>query len=336
MRPCGSGGGTTARALRNGASALVLTAITIGVGATAQARLVEKIVALVGDDVILDSEIKERSAPFMAEIAAITNQPQRAARAAALQREMLDRLIDEKLILQQATEMKLSVTSEEIDRTIEQIKKDQGLSDQQLREALGQQGMNMASYRQELRKQLVRMKIIQIAVNGKVNVSDTDVQSYYDRNMKSGANVQVRASHIFIGIPDNADTAIVLERQTLATKLLERINAGEDFSKVAKEASEDANTRNEGGDLGYFGKDMLPKPIEELVFSMRVGEVRGPVRAERGFHVIKLVDRKTNEVKPLAEMREQLREQLRQKDVERQTKNYISDLRKKTLVEIRL
>ena len=99
--------------------------------------------------------------------------------------------------------------------------------------------------------------------------------------------------------------------------------------------SDDAATRAEGGDLGYFGKDMLPKAIEEMVFAMKPGEVRGPVRADRGFHVIKLVDRKTTDPKPLDEVKDDIRMQLRQKDMERQTKIYLAELRKKTLVDIR-
>ena len=80
---------------------------------------------------------------------------------------------------------------------------------------------------------------------------------------------------------------------------------------------------------------MLPKPIEELVFAMKPGEVRGPVRADRGFHVIKLVDRKTKDAKPLDDVKDDIRMQLRQKDMERQTKIYLAELRKKTLVDIR-
>jgi len=127
---------------------------------------------------------------------------------------------------------------------------------------------------------------------------------------------------------------VVAEKQALANKILERAKT-EDFAKLAREVSDDAATRAEGGDLGYFGRDMLPKPIEELVFAMKPGEVRGPVRADRGFHVIKLADRKVKDAKPLDEVKDDIRMQLRQKDMERQTKIYLAELRKKTLVDIR-
>src|SRR5919201_2160890 len=103
----------------------------------AQARVVEKIAAVVGDDIVLSSEVEEHAAPFMQEISAIPSPTQRAARATALRREILHRLVDERLIIQQATELKLSVSSEDVDRSIEQIKRENGgLTDAQLSQEL--------------------------------------------------------------------------------------------------------------------------------------------------------------------------------------------------------
>ena len=91
-------------------------ALALSLAGPARARVVEKIAAVVGDDIVLSSEVEEHAGPFMQEIAAITNATQRAARAAALRREILDRLVDERLIIQQASDLKLSVSSEDVDR----------------------------------------------------------------------------------------------------------------------------------------------------------------------------------------------------------------------------
>jgi peptidyl-prolyl cis-trans isomerase SurA len=299
------------------------------------ARVVEKIVALVGSDIILQSEVEERAAPMMADIAAISNPGQRAARASALRRQILERMVDEQLLLQEASDLKVSVSSEEIDRSIEQIKKDYNLDDTQLREELHKQGLTLATYRQNTKREILRYRIINIAVGSKISVSDADVQTYYERHMQA-ANIQVRASHIFLAIPEGADAATAQDKEKQAQLLLQRAQSGEDFGKLAREYSEDPATRAEGGDLGWFGKDILPKPIEELVFSMKVDQVRGPVRADRGFHLIKLVGRRAQDPKPLAEVRDQIRGQLRQREMERQTKNFLGELRKKTLVDIRM
>jgi peptidyl-prolyl cis-trans isomerase SurA len=315
------------------AAAILLPLSLAPVGASA--RTVEKVAAVVGENVVLASEVEEKAAPLMSEVGRMPDPDKRSARASALRREVLDRLIDEELILQQATELKLSISSEQVDASIEEIKKQNNIDDDQLRDALKGQGMSMAHYRADIKRQLLRFRVLNIAVGSRVNVSDDEIKAYYERHMKGGANTQVRASHIFISIPDGADAAAAAEKQAQAQKILERARGGEDFAKLARELSDDAATRVEGGDLGFFGKDMLPKPIEELVFSMQPGDIRGPVRADRGFHVIKMVDRKVKPPKPLDDVKDEIRMQLRQKDMERQTKNYLQELRKKTLVDIR-
>ena len=315
-------------------SLLVSLAGATVVARGADARMVEKIAAVVGENVVLASEVEEKAGPLMSDISKVTDPDKRSARASSLRREVLERLIDDELILQQAAELKLSVTSDQIDSSIAEIKKQNNIDDDQLREALRAQGMSMANYRADLKRQLLRFRVLNIAVGSRVNVSDEEVKAYYERHMKGSANTQVRASHIFVAIPDGADRAVVAEKQAQANKILERAKT-EDFAKLAREVSDDAATRAEGGDLGFFGKDMLPKPIEELVFAMKPGEVRGPVRADRGFHVIRLVDRKIKDAKPLDDVKDDIRMQLRQKDMERQTKIYLTELRKKTLVDIR-
>jgi peptidyl-prolyl cis-trans isomerase SurA len=301
----------------------------------ARARVVEKVAAVVGNNIVLASEVEEKAAMLMADANKITDPEKRAARASALRREVLDRLIDDELILQQAAELKLSISSEQVDASIDEIKKQNNINDEQLREALRGQGMSMAAYRADLKRQLLRFRVLNIAVGSRVNIADEEVKAYYDRHMKESANVQVRASHVFIAIPEGADAVAVAEKQAQAQKVLQRAKAGEDFAKLARELSDDAATRAEGGDLGFFGKDMLPKAIEEMVFAMQPGDIRGPVRADRGFHVIKLVDRKTKDPRPFDEVKDDIRMQLRQKDMERQTKIYLAELRKKTLVDIR-
>jgi peptidyl-prolyl cis-trans isomerase SurA len=316
-------------------AALVLAVAALATTSGASARLVEKIAAVVGDNIILASEVEEKAAPLLAEANRIPDPTKRGARANALRHEVLDRLIDDELILQQAGDLKLSISSEQVDQSIDEIKRQNNITDEQLKEALRGQGMSMAAYRADLKKQLLRFRVINISVGSRVSISDEEVKSYYERHMKAGGNVQVRASHIFVAIPDGADASTVKEKHDQAQKLLERAQGGEDFAKLAKQYSDDAATRGDGGDLGSFGKDILPKAIEELVFSMKVGEVRGPVRADRGFHVMKLVERKNKDPKPLSEVQDDIRIQLRQKEMERQTKTYIAELRKKTLVDVR-
>lgn len=310
-------------------------ALACGLAASeAGARVVERIAAVVGDELILQSEVEEKAAPFLRQLAAISDRNERAVRAEALRREVLDRLIDDELILIQARELKLTVASDEIDKSIDSIKRDNNLTDAQLMEALAAQGMTMAAYRQDVKRQILRYRVLQIAVGAKIAISDREVQSYYDRYVR-GSEIEVRAAHIFLAIPPGADAGAVLEREQAAAELRRRVEAGEDFAALARSYSEDPATRDEGGDLGYFGKDLLPKAIEEVVFAMRVGEVRGPIRADRGFHVLQLIDRREKPAQPLEDLQEDIRNRLRQKVVEKETRTYLNELRGRILVDVR-
>jgi parvulin-like peptidyl-prolyl isomerase len=206
---------------------VLLTGVLCLAGATvvargADARMVEKIAAVVGENVVLASEVEEKAGPLMSDISKVTDSDKRAARASSLRREVLERLIDDELILQQAAELKLTVTSDQVDSSIAEIKKQNNIDDDQLREALRAQGMSMANYRADLKRQLLRFRVLNIAVGSRVNVSDEEVKAYYERHMKGSANTQVRASHIFVAIPDGADRAVVGEKQAQANKILER------------------------------------------------------------------------------------------------------------------
>src|SRR5207247_2966457 len=208
---------------------------------------------------------------------------------------------------------KVQVTQEDIDKAVEDIKKQNNISQDQLLDALKEQGLTLQTYRQDLKRQLTRLKVISIAVRSRVNVSDDDLKAYYEQNVRAvGADRKVRSSHIFIAIPDNATTQVVEQKRKLAGELVQRARGGEDFAKLARENSEAPATRKDGGDLGWFGKGALPPAVEEIVFAMDPGEVRGPIRAERGFHVIKLIDRKDEQARPFAEIKDHLRAQLLQ------------------------
>jgi len=117
--------------------------------------------------------------------------------------------------------------------------------------------MSLAAYRQNTKREILKYRIINIAVGSKVSVTDADVQSYYERHMQA-ANVQVRASHIFVAIPE-APTRPRRRKGEASQLLLQRAQSGEDFSRLAREYPRIPPPAR-GGDLGWFGKDILPKP----------------------------------------------------------------------------
>lgn len=315
----------------------IAVALGLAFAAPARAAVVEKIVAVVNGEIILSSELEEKVRPMLAEVRKEPDPAARERREAGLRREVLDRLIDNELIAQQARDLKIVITPQDVDKAVDEVKRRNNITDQQLADALAQQGFDIATYRQEVKQQITRIRVIELAVRARVSITDDDIKRYYEQNLKAlGADRKVRASHIFLAIPEGATAAVLRQRESLARELVRLARNGADFARLAKEHSEDAATRGDGGDLGFFGRGMLPAAVEEIVFNMDPGEVRGPIRAERGFHVIKLIDRRDDKARPLEEIKDQIREQLYQQELEKHTRTWIAELRKRAHVHIRL
>jgi parvulin-like peptidyl-prolyl isomerase len=248
-------------------------------------------------------------------------------------------MIDEALIKQQARKLKLKVSDKDLELAIKDVMRKNNLTREQLEQALRQEGKSIAAYKEKiLRPQLLRMRVVNVQVRSRVAVSEDEIKALYQKNLRAlGVETKVRARHIFVAIPLDATGKQVIERRRYAAALLAKAKKkGADFAALARKYSQDSVTRADGGDLGYFGRGTLPARIEAVVFSMKKGEVRGPLRAERGYHVIKVVDRKESSARPLSEVKEDLRNQLYMQKVEKATKAWLQELRKKSYVDIKV
>jgi len=147
----------------------------------------------------------------------------------------------------------------------------------------------------------------------KVSVTEGEIADYYEYNPERfKEQSQVRARHILFSVPPDASKEAEAEVKDKALEILKRAQHGEDFSELAKKYSQDTSNASKGGDLGYFKKDHMVKPFEELAFSLKKGEVGGPVRTQFGWHVIKVEDIKEEKVKTLDEVREQIEAALKE------------------------
>ncbi len=146
----------------------------------------------------------------------------------------------------------------------------------------------------------------------KVSVTEGEIADYYEYNPERfKEHRQVKARHILFSVPPDASKEAEAEIKDKALEILKRAQHGENFSELAKKYSQDTSNASTGGDLGYFKKDQMVKPFEELAFSLKKGEIGGPVRTQFGWHVIKVEDIKEEKVKTLNEVREQIENTLK-------------------------
>lgn len=301
----------------------------------------ERIVAVVNSEIILLGEVKERAQMLGLRIEEGTT-PEAQRKTEQQLQQVVDRMVDDLLVMQQATDLKLTVEPGEIDRAIDEVKKMNNLDDGQFQEALASQGFTLASYRKDLRKQLLRLKVVNTAVRAHINVSDEEVKAFYEQNARTaGARRSAHVRHILVAVADDADGATVEQRKRVAQRVIDEAVAGQEFGALAKTYSDDAGTRDKDGDLGWLNEDdALPEALLQAIFSGSGAgpdkNLRGPLRTGRGFEVVQVLERKDGGLRPLEEVKDQIRQQLMSTQMEKQTQSWLNELRKKAHVDVRL
>jgi peptidyl-prolyl cis-trans isomerase SurA len=298
---------------------------------------VDRVVAVVNDAIILSSELMRRVAPLSSDLEGVSDQAERKRRKDKLKSQVLDEMINEELIVQAAAESKLDVAAKEVQNALEEIKKQNTLDDNQLSEALRMQGYTMAGYRHDVRRQILRMRAINMLVRPRVTVTDDDVRGRYDAmSRRSAAVKRIKLRHILVGLPERPTEAQLAEAKRRAGDIIEKVRGGADFARLAASESADESTKYSGGELGWIERGSIDTEWEVIVFAMNKGELRGPITGPRGLHVFQVTDLERNQQKPFAQMKEQLRNEIYRKEMERQTKLWIDELREKAHIQVKL
>lgn len=328
--------------------AALLAALAVGGPAVAQPKagadkkprrvyVVDKVVAVVNASVILDSELTIRMAPYEADVEAIEDAKERARRLDKLRGQVLDELVNEELIFQAAADARIEVEEKELDAAIKDIRDQNKLDEAAFQQALVAQGYSYPAYRQDIRRQLTRVKAMNQLVAPKVNITDDEVRARYDQMVRRSEAVSaVRLSHMLFALPERPSEAEVAAAKAKAAAAIARVKGGEDFGEVAKQISEDPASKPGGGELGWIERGSLDPQWESVVFGMEKGEVRGPVSGPTGLHVFFVSEIKQNDMKKFDDLKEQLRGELRRREMDKQTATWIEDLRKKAFLDIKL
>lgn len=303
---------------------------------SARAELVDRVAAVVNNDVVTLSEVEQRAVPALAR-AEVKDPKERAAVREKILRQALDTLIGEKLMEQQLRDKNMDVTEQEIDQTIDAVRQEQHLDAMQLEQALHEQGFTMQSYRDMLKKTLARRKLVAQQVRPKVKISDEDVKAEYARWAKSeSTDPEVHARHILVQVAPNASPADVEKAHQKAIELAaEARKPGVDFAELAKKKSEGPSA-SDGGDLGFFRRGVMVPEFDKVAFHLKEGEVGDPIRTKFGWHVIKVEEKRSVGVKSFDEMKDELRDKMLMSQLEKYTEDYVQELKQGAAVEIKL
>ena len=297
--------------------------------------VVDRVVAVVNQEVITLSEVEKWVSPLLGEIPT-EDRLERRQKINEVRRKVLESLIEEKLLDQEVKKSGVKVPSKEVEAALEDFKRRNAVSQEDFEKALAKEGLTFDAFRKQIEKRMLRTKLIQWSVKSEIKVGEKEVKDFYEANMGLYRSNEVyRPSHILFIIPKDATPEEIREIRTRCQKVLDKIKRGEDFGEMALLYSEDTSSKSRG-DLGYFKKGELLPAFEKEVLRLRVGEVSGIVRTDFGFHIIKLLDRKGGGPLPLEEVKEKVKEDYYQKEREKAFRQFISTLKEKSVIEIKL
>lgn len=246
----------------------------------------ERIVAIVDEDVVLQSELDASLNAIRAQYA---NNPQQLPPRDVLERQVLERLVLMKLQVSRAEQTGIKISDAELEATLSQIARQNRMDLGQLRIAAQQQGTSWEQFRQNLREELLVQRLRQRVVQSRVQVSDTEV----DLLLKNGGveRGQLHLGHILVSIPDGATPAQIETAHDKVVDVRRQIEGGMDFAAAAIRFS-DAQNALDGGDLGWRGYDEIPPAFSEAASKLQEGQVSEPLRGPSGFHLVKLIGKR--------------------------------------------
>jgi peptidyl-prolyl cis-trans isomerase SurA len=314
----------------------VLLGLALGlVPLSVHAEMVDRVAAVVNNEIITLGEVMKRSSQELQHADQETAPEDRARKHEEIERKALDALVDEKLLDQELREAKVTVDDKQVDQGVQEVMKRYSFTADQLAQAVANEGLTLAEYREQMRKQLGRYQLLREKVAKLVKVSDADVRSEYDRMARDeGKEIEVHVRHIVVSTAENAPPTEVDQALATATAIAaEARQPGADFAELAKKKSQ-GSSASDGGDLGFFKRGAMVPAFEKVAFSLKPGEVSDPVRTSVGWHVLKLEERRAIGLLPMAELRPQIEEKLRREQGERASAQYVKTLRQGAVVEI--
>ena len=244
----------------------------------------DRIVAVVEEDVILQSELDEAINAIVRQYA---SNPGQLPPKDVLARQVLDRLVLMKLQVQRANDQNIHVSDQDIDQAAGNVAQQNKMSLDQLRGAVEQDGYSYAAFRQQLSDQLIAQKLHESVVRDQVTVTDAEVNNLLaSPSYKAG---EIHLSHIQISTPADASASDIAAAQTKADEAMKAIKGGMDFNAAAIRYS-DAPDALDGGDLGWRRLDEIPPAFADAVGALKPGETTAAMRGPTGFHILKLVD----------------------------------------------
>jgi len=292
-------------------------------------EIIDRIVAVVNDDIILLSELDESFKPYADRIAALGYSVDEERQTLFnVREEILNQLIDQKLTDQQIKQSKITVSDDEIDNAIERLKEANFFTDKELREMLGADGLTMEEYRKRIKDQILRAKLVNFEIKSKIVITKEDIDTYHKSHSdKYSGRKKYRLSNILMEVPSFASEEEKLGVSEKMEMVLAKLKSGEPFDKIANIYSESRFFSDEGG-LGLFELKELSPKIQEAIKDMKAGEFTPVLDTGQGYQIFYIQEIVNVPGKSLEEASPEIEDMLYKDIVDKKFRSWLDELRK--------
>jgi peptidyl-prolyl cis-trans isomerase SurA len=306
--------------------------------APVRAEVVDKIIAVVNDEIITLYEFNTAFEPYRKNIENNYKGTDKEAVIKQTREAFLQRLIDNILIEQEAKKSGagIIVKDEEVMEVLQDVLAKQKLSMQEYLKNLAREGNSLDSVKKEIRGQMMRARILRREVKAKILVSDEEIGEYYNKNRQEYEGKEtVRIKQILLLLPPDANKTIIAKVKNEAMQLHKRVMNGESFDLLALNYSQ-GPAAAQGGDVGFIGRGTIIPEVEAAAFSLPVGQVSEVIESSVGFHIIQVVDKKGAGLKPIAAVREEIKTKIEDEKLDKKFDEWIASVRAKSHIEVKL
>ena len=299
------------------------------------AEVVDRIVAVVNDDIITLFELDRSFKPYEERV---RNQGYSIDKEHKMlfkvREEILNQLIDQKLKDQEIKRFKINIDEKEIDQTIERIKETNYYTDEDLRDVLAKEGLTMEEYRDRIKETILRTKLVNLQVKSKIVITEEDISSYYENHPdKYGGKKKYHLYNIIIRLPLFAGEEEKLKIKAKMDEILTELNTGKSFETIVKSYSE-LSHGVEGGELGLFRLDELSPQLQYNLKDMKAGEFTSVLDTDQGYQIFFVKDIVKTPGRSLEEVSPEIEKILFNEIVEKKFQSWIKDLRNKSVIKI--
>ena len=246
----------------------------------------DRVLVVVNDEAITQYDLAEQRRIVLAQLKAANITPPSGD---VLDKQVMERLIIERGLLQYAKDNGIRVDDTTVERTILRVAEENKFKPDEFRKVLEREGIAYPTYREDVRKQVIVQRIREREVDSKLAVSDAEVDNYLATIASQSGEDEYQLSHVYVTVPEQATPDVVEARRKRAETALAQINGGKDFAEVAASYS-DAPDASSGGNLGWRTPARLPTVFADVVRTMKPGQVSGILRSAGGFHIVKLAE----------------------------------------------